>query len=82
MRSAASGKAEALEQLGGPVAKLAATEAVDPSSERQVLAPGGLDVDRDALPDRADQTPHLLWLGENVEPGDRGGRRRRAARGW
>ena len=72
MRSAASREAEALEQLGAALAQAAAAQAVDPSGELEVLAPGRLGIDGDPLADRADHAPYPLWLGEDVEPGDRG----------
>ena len=64
------GEAEALEQLGRPLARLGAGEVVELAEEHEVLLAGEVLVDRRVLPREADLRAQLGRVGDDVEAGD------------
>ena len=64
------GQAEPLEQFLGALLERGAAHSVELALQTQVLAAGGLDVDRRALRDDADAPAHAVGVGDHIEPVD------------
>jgi hypothetical protein len=64
------GEADALEELGGAVARLGAAQSVQRALHAQQLAAGHQRVDRRLLQRDADRAPHRVAVVDHVVPGD------------